>query len=181
MAPSAKPWQKAAINPEMGVAVYEPNVIANIIKNAKNPILVIGAMSMRWKVGDELYIDVLLKLARAANLPIVATAHSNKYIEGKGKEGLKVFIIPLVNLTNRLEDGQAWDGLEGKGKPDLVIYAGITTYYVSQMLSVTKNFTDHIQTLTIDREYQPNARFSLGNVGKDEWKALFEALIAKLG
>ncbi|MHA1681679.1 MAG: CO dehydrogenase/acetyl-CoA synthase complex subunit epsilon [Promethearchaeota archaeon] len=179
MSPNAKPWQKAAINPEMGVAVYEPNVIVNIIKNAKNPILVIGAMSLRWRVGDELYIDVLLRLARAAKIPIVATAHSNKHIEEKGKEGLTVFILPLVNLTNRLEDDQAWEGLEGKGKPDLVIYAGITTYYVSQMLSVTKNFTDHIQTLTIDREYQANARFSLGNIGKDEWKELFEVMISK--
>lgn len=177
MSPSAKPWQKAAINPEMGAAVYEPSVVANVIKQAKKPILVIGAMSLRWKVGDELYIDVLLRLARAANLPIVATAHSNKHISEGENGDLEVHVLPLVNLTNRLEDGQAWNGLDGSGKPDLVIFAGITTYYVSQMLAVTKNFSETLQTLTIDAEYQPNARFSLGNVSKKEWKSFFDDLI----
>ncbi|MHA1698225.1 MAG: CO dehydrogenase/acetyl-CoA synthase complex subunit epsilon [Promethearchaeota archaeon] len=178
MSPSAHPWQKAAINPEMGVAVYEPKIVANIIKNSKNPILVIGAMSLRWKVGDELLIDVLVRLAKAANIPIVATAHTHKHILNKKDADLKVIVSPLVNLTNRLEDDSGWPGFDEKGKPDLIIYGGITTYYLSQMLSTLKNFTDRLQTLTLDPEFQPNARFSLGNVNQDEWKKFLEELIA---
>ncbi|MFX0103755.1 MAG: CO dehydrogenase/acetyl-CoA synthase complex subunit epsilon [Candidatus Hodarchaeota archaeon] len=178
--PHAKPWQKAATNPEMGVAVYDPNVVANIIKDAKKPYLVVGAMSLKWKVGDELYIDVLLRLAKAANLPVIATAHSNKHvIDSPLASDLKVIVTPLVNLTNRLEDGSGWNGFEGDGKPDLVIYAGITTYYISQMLATMKNFTEQLKTLTIDREYQGNARFSLGNINKEEWAKFFEVLISK--
>ncbi|MHA1792975.1 MAG: CO dehydrogenase/acetyl-CoA synthase complex subunit epsilon [Promethearchaeota archaeon] len=179
MCPSAKPWQKAAINPESGVAVYEPNVVANIIKQAKKPMLIIGAMSLRWKVGDELYIETLLKLARAAKLPVIATAHSHKYIVDKGITDIDSRAYPLVNLINKLEDEQDWDGFDGEGKPDLIILAGITTYYVSQMLAVTKNFSESLQTLTIDREYQSNARFSLGNLNSDEWKEFFDVLISK--
>ncbi|MBN2149836.1 MAG: hypothetical protein JW839_00190, partial [Candidatus Lokiarchaeota archaeon] len=42
-----------------------------------------------------------------------------------------------------------------------------------------KNFTARLQTLTLDNEYQPNARFSVANVNKDEWKNLLDAVIAK--
>lgn len=174
--PHAKPWQKAATNPEMGVAVFDPKVVANIIKDAKKPYLVIGAMSLRWKLGDELYIDVLLRLAKAAKIPVIATAHSNKYITEKNITDIEVIVYPLVNLTNRLEDDSGWEGFDGEGKPDLVIFAGITTYYISQMLATLKNFTENLKTLTIDNEYQGNARFSLGNVNNGEWKEFFEVL-----
>nr|MDO8118027.1 CO dehydrogenase/acetyl-CoA synthase complex subunit epsilon [Candidatus Sigynarchaeota archaeon] len=180
MTPHAKPWQKTAQGgPEMGVAVFDPAVVATIIKDAKRPVLVIGAMSLKWQVGNAPYIETLLRLARAAKLPVVATAHSNKYIADKGIKDLKVYVYPLVNLVNRLEDDRAWNGFDGGGKPDLIIYAGITTYYISQMLSSNKNFTEHLQTLVIDNEFQPNARFSLGNVSKAEWEKFLEALISK--
>ncbi len=180
MSPQAKPWQKTAqAGPEIGVAIFDPNVAATIIKEARKPILVVGATSLKLKMGDELYIAALLKLAKAAKLTIVATAHANKYIVDNNVTGLDVYVMPLTNLTNRLEDDHEWSGLDGKGKPDLVIYGGITTYYLSQMLSVLKNFTARLQTLTLDNEYQPNARFSLGNINNDEWKKFFDALISK--
>ncbi|HME54046.1 MAG TPA: CO dehydrogenase/acetyl-CoA synthase complex subunit epsilon [Candidatus Lokiarchaeia archaeon] len=180
MTPYAKPWQKTAqAGPEIGVAVFDPNVVAAMIKDAQRPVLVLGATSLKLKVGDKPYIEVLIDLARAAKLTVVATANSNKWISDNGITDITVYVMPLTNLTNRLEDDRAWDGLDGQGKPDLVIYGGITTYYLSQMLSVLKNFTDRLQTLTLDNEYQPNARFSLGNVNKDEWKNFLETLIAK--
>nr|MDO8113984.1 CO dehydrogenase/acetyl-CoA synthase complex subunit epsilon [Candidatus Sigynarchaeota archaeon] len=180
MSPQAKPWQKTAqAGPEIGVAVFDPNVAATIIKEAKKPVLVVGATSLKLKIGDEPYIAVLLKLAKAAKLPIVATAQANKYIVENNITGLDVYVTSLTNITNRLEDDSAWNGLDGKGKPDLIIYGGVTTYYLSQMLSVLKNFTARLQTLTLDNEYQPNARFSLGNINKDEWKKFFDTLISK--
>ncbi|NMC06570.1 MAG: CO dehydrogenase/acetyl-CoA synthase complex subunit epsilon [Candidatus Lokiarchaeota archaeon] len=180
MSPQAKPWQKTAqAGPEIGVAVLDPNVVATIIKEAKKPVLVIGATSLKLKVGDEPYIAVLIRLAKAANLPVVATAHANKYITEHNITGLGVHVMPLTNLTNRLEDDREWPGLDGKGKPDLVIFGGVTTYYLSQMLSSLKNFTARLQTLTLDNEYQPNARFSLGNVNDVEWKRFLDAIIAK--
>jgi CO dehydrogenase/acetyl-CoA synthase complex epsilon subunit len=180
MTPQAKPWQKTAqAGPEIGVAVFEPNVVVSMIKEAKKPVLVIGATSLKLKIGNEPYIAVLLRLAKAANLPVVATAHANKYIADNHVTGLVIHVMSLTNLTNRLEDGRDWPGIDGKGKPDLVIYGGITTYYLSQMLSGLKNFTARLQTLTLDNEYQPNARFSLGNVNDTEWKAFLDAVIAK--
>jgi anaerobic carbon-monoxide dehydrogenase, CODH/ACS complex subunit epsilon len=180
MSPQAKPWQKTAqAGPEIGVAVTDPSVVATIIKEAKKPVLVLGATSLKLKIGDEPYIAVLLRLAKAANLPVVATAHANKYIADKNITGVNVYVMPLTNLTNRLEDDREWTGLDGKGKPDLVIFGGITTYYISQMLSILKNFTARLQTLTLDNEYQPNARFSLANVNAAEWKKFLDAVIAK--
>lgn len=180
MTPNAKPWQKTAVpGPDVGVALFDPAVAANIIKDAARPVLVIGATSMRWKVGDAPYIEVLLRLARAAKLPVIATAHSNKYFTDNGVKDVQVHVMPLVNLANRIEDDRDWAGVAGKGKPDLVIYAGVTTYYLSQILSANKNFSERIQTLSLDNEFQPNARFSVGNMNKDEWKAFLDALIAK--
>jgi CO dehydrogenase/acetyl-CoA synthase complex epsilon subunit len=182
MTPHAKAWQKTAVaGPEVGIAVFDPAVVASIIKDAERPVLVLGATSTSKMVGDELYIDVLLRIAEAASMPIIATAHSNKHISEKGYSASPVVVMPMVNLINRLEDARTWEGLDGKGKPDLVIYAGITTYYLSQMLSSNKNFSEGLKTLTLDNEFQPNARFSVGNLNKDEWKAFLEALIEKLG
>ena len=102
MSPNAKPWQKTAqAGPDTGVAMYKPEVATNIIKAAKRPVLVIGAMSLKWKLGDEPYIALLIRLAKAANLPIIATAHSNKYISDNKITDVNVVVMPLVNLTNR--------------------------------------------------------------------------------
>jgi CO dehydrogenase/acetyl-CoA synthase complex epsilon subunit len=181
MTPHAKAWQKTAIaGPDQGVAVFDPAVVASIIKDAERPVLVLGATCLEKMVGEELYIDVLLQLAETASIPIVATAHSNKHIAEKGFSAVPVVVMPMVNLINRLEDDRTWEGLDGKGKPDLVIYAGVTTYYLSQMLSSNKNFSEGLKTLTLDNEFQPNARFSVGNLSKEEFKAFLDALIEKL-
>jgi len=50
---------------------------------------------------------------------------------------------------------------------DLVIFIGITYYYLNQALSHLKNFSDTI-TLTLDGKYIPNAHYSFPNMEYNE-------------
>jgi acetyl-CoA decarbonylase/synthase complex subunit epsilon len=73
----------------------------------------------------------------------------------------------LVEITDRLRDS-GWS-LDGKGPPDLVIFAGITYRLESQMLSTLKHFATHLKTVSLDRYYQPNADFSFLNLDQKVW------------
>ena len=74
---STKPWQKAAINPKMGVAMKEPVQLAKIIKKAKRPLIVVGALADKVEVYDgKTLLDLLIELGK--KIPIVATSNISK-------------------------------------------------------------------------------------------------------
>jgi len=174
-----KPYQKPNINPDMGVTVFEPETMANILKvQGKRKLFVIGAESLTWELDGKKLVDYFIEIVKKLDVPVVATGHSYKYLSEKlGKD--KVTMMSLINITQRLSDPN-WKGIDGNGQYDMAIFGGHIVFYVSQTLSNLKNFTTYLRTIDLDKYAHPNARFSLANLSDEEWKEFLEKLTVKL-
>lgn len=156
----------------------DPKALAKIIKRAERPLLVIGPKALTLMIVDRPFIEYLVEIAKVANIPICATAHTKGRIEQLG-------VVPdstydIMEILNHLRDPD-WKGVRGEGNHDLVIFGGFRTDLGNQGLSSLKHFAPHLKTLTLCKYYFPNATFSLPNIRKDEeWKALLEGLIEEL-
>ncbi|MHA1342515.1 MAG: CO dehydrogenase/acetyl-CoA synthase complex subunit epsilon [Promethearchaeota archaeon] len=175
----AKPYQKANVpGPEVGTTVYDPNVMANILKDDKKKVIVIGSESLNWELGGKKLADYLIEIAKKLDCHVVATGHAYKYLADKIPEN-KLWDMSLINITGRLVD-ENWKGLDGNGQYSMAIFGGHLVYYVSQTLSRLKNFQNHLRTIELDKFAHPNARFSLANLNDNEWKEFLEKLIELL-
>ena len=151
---------------------------AALVKQAKRPLLVLGPRLLEESLGGKLLLEWALEIARAANLPICATAH----VKGK--------LVPLgvkpdseydaVEIVNHLKDPK-WHGVKKEGNHDLVLFFGFRTDFGNQSLSVLKHFAPHLRTMTLCKYVFPNADYSLPNFRKDEdWQTFLEELISCL-
>ena len=175
----ARPYQKANIpGPEMGISVSDPQVMANLLKDPKKKVLVIGAESLNWQLGEKKLVDYLIEIANKIDCDVVTTGHAYGYVNGKVTKN-KVYDESLINITTQLGD-KDWKGLDGKGQYRMAIFSGHLVFYSSQTLSKLKNFTDWLKTINLDKYAHPNARFSLPNLSDAEWKDFLEKLIEKL-
>ncbi|MFX1273747.1 MAG: CO dehydrogenase/acetyl-CoA synthase complex subunit epsilon [Promethearchaeota archaeon] len=175
----ARPYQKANIpGPEMGISVNDPQVMANLLKDPKKKVLVIGAESLNWQLGEKKLADYLIEIANKIDCDVVTTGHAFGYVNGKITKN-KIYDESLINITTRLGD-RDWKGLDGKGQYKMAIFSGHLVFYSSQALSKLKNFTDWLKTINLDKYAHPNARFSLPNLSDAEWKDFLEKLIEKL-
>ena len=175
----ARPYQKANIpGPEMGVSVSDPQVMANILKDPRRKVLVIGAESLTWELDGKKVADYLIEIANKLGCHVITTGHAFKYVSGKIDKD-KLYDLSLENVTTRLTD-KSWMGLDGKGQYNMAIFGGHLVYYSSQAMSAMKNFTNWLKTINLDKFSHPNARFSLPNLSDDDWKAFLESLIEKL-
>jgi len=151
---------------------------ANLIKKAKNPLLVLGPKLTEKSLGDKLLLDYALEIAQAANIPICATAHiKGAMVEKEVKPDSE---FDAVEIVNHLKD-PAWKGVKGEGNHDLVLFFGIRTDLGNQALSVLKHYAPHLKTMTLCNYVFPHANYSLTNIRKDEkWKEFMDALVANL-
>jgi len=151
---------------------------AALIKQAKRPLLVLGPKLLEESLGGKLLLEWALEIAKAASLPICATAH----VKGK--------LVPLgikpdseydaVEIVNHLKDPK-WQGVKKEGNHDLVIFFGFRTDFGNQSLSVLKHFAPHLRTMTLCKYVFPNADYSLPNFRKDEdWQTFLEELVSGL-
>src|SRR4030042_2164063 len=151
---------------------------AAIIKKAKNPLLVLGPKLTGKSLGDKLLLDYALEIAKAANIPICATANIKKGMVEKGVKPDSEY--DAVEIVNHLKNPD-WKGVKGQGNHDLVLFFGIRTDLGNQALSVLKHFAPHLKTMTLCNYVFPNANYSLPNIRKDErWKEFMDALITNL-
>ena len=175
----ARPYQKANIpGPEMGTSVYEPSVMANIIKAPKKKVFIIGSESLSWELDGKKVVDYFIEIATKLNCHVISTGHTYKYVKDKIPND-KLWDMSLINITARLVDKE-WKGLDGNGQYEMAIFGGHIVYYVSQTLSRIKNFSNWIRTIELDRYSHPNARFSLPNLSESDWKEFLEKLIELL-
>lgn len=168
---SYKPYQKGLdYGLVTGVGVEDPVVLGNIIKDPKNKrfLLIIGAKSVDYKVGDKRQLDILLEMAKVLKAPIVATGHVYKAIKASGYPVDDVHILNVMNITERLVDPE-WEGLDGEGPYDVVIFGGHLIFHLSQMLSTVINFAYDrpMISVAVDGYYHPNARFSIPSIADD--------------
>jgi len=174
---SADAWQRAEIaGPTKAFVIPKPEVLAAMVKRAKRSILVVGHRAVEVPEGEP-YIDSIIRIAKAGNIPVVATAHIvGEFI----KRGFQPAAwMSAVDITSRLQD-PAWMGLDDKGQYDLAIFTGIPYYMEWLLLSGLKHFATHLKTVSLDRFYQPQASWSFGNVPLKDWNAYLETVANQL-
>jgi acetyl-CoA decarbonylase/synthase complex subunit epsilon len=151
---------------------------AALIKQAKRPLLVLGPKLLDESLGGKPLLEYALEIAKAAGIPICATAH----VKGK--------LVPLgvkpdsehdaVEIINQLKDPK-WHGVKKEGNHDLVIFFGFRTDFGNQGLSVLKHFAPHLKTMTLCKYVFPNADYTLPNLRKDEdWQKFLDDLLSCL-
>ncbi|MFB0561672.1 MAG: CO dehydrogenase/acetyl-CoA synthase complex subunit epsilon [Candidatus Lokiarchaeia archaeon] len=170
------PWQTANFRgPKTASILMSGQVAAKMIKKKKRCLLIVSANAIRELNGKRL-IDYAIEIGKTG-IPVVATANMIKELREAGFD--KAVDLQLADITNRLRDPE-WKGLDGKGQYDCVIYIGGIYYIQSQSLSTLKHFAPDILTISLDREYQPNASFSFNNLKIKDWKNELDNLITEL-
>jgi len=158
--------------------IEDPSEFAHLIKRAKRPLLVLGPRILTTVVGGRLLIEYAVDIARALDIPICATAHTNKKLLELGVEPACTYDI--IEIINHLKDPE-WRGVKKAGNHDLVMFLGIRSDLGTQGLSTLKHFAPHLKTMTLCKFYFPHASYSLPNYRKDEqWKEFFDSLITNL-
>jgi acetyl-CoA decarbonylase/synthase complex subunit epsilon len=142
-------------------------VAAKLISKAKRPLLVVGTAALNPDV-----LDRAVKIAKSKNIPIAATGSSMPGFLGKGVDAKYINVHALgFYLTD-----PNWPGLDGKGNYDTIVLLGFKKYYINQVLSAVKNFSD-IRSISIGKDYVQNATMSFGNLSKeDHLEALDEVI-----
>ena len=158
--PIAKRFDIADVQVSREAQAVKPEVIARQIKRAKNPVLVTGGYLLK----EPELVDYAVKFYEKG-LKIIATGGSSKPLIERGVEPLTVSYT-LHHFTQYMLDDE-WQGFDGKGKYDVVLFLGFIPYYLSRMLSALKHFSK-VTTISIDQFYQPHAKFSFTNLTRNK-------------
>jgi acetyl-CoA decarbonylase/synthase complex subunit epsilon len=172
------PWQKAEIpGPKRARPLQRPEVLASLIEKSKRTILIVGHRASDIDIGDKKLIDYAIDLANAKDIAVVATAHSIKEFFNRGFRGATS--MPLMDIANRLSDS-GWNGLDDAGDYDLAIFIGIPYYMAWLVLSGLKHMSSHLQTVSLDGQYQPNASWSTPNISPLELQEFLDILLERI-
>lgn len=145
-------------------------VASKLISKAKRPLLVVGTSTLNPEV-----LDRVIKISKAKNIPIAATGSSMHAFVGKD---VNAKYINAHALGFYLTDPN-WPGLDGKGNYDTIIVLGFKKYYINQVLSAVKNFSD-IKSISIGKDYVQNATMSFGNLSREDHLAALDEVITLL-
>lgn len=170
--PIAKRYNVADVQVSKEATAVKPMVVANLIKKAKNPVLITGGALLE----DSKLVEIAVKFYEKG-IPIIATGGSSKPLIERGVKPLfKTYT--LHQITQFLLDEE----FKPNGKNfDVVLFLGFLPYYLSRMLSALKHFSN-ITTIAIDEFYHPHAKFSFTNLTKDKelHYAMLEEVLSKL-
>ncbi len=174
---SCEPWQCAEISAtKKANPITKPEVAVALIKKAAHPILVVGSNATeRWMEGKQL-IDYLIDLARASKVSVVATAHMVGEFLKRGYE--PAGFMSAMDIGNRLVDPE-WQGIDGKGHPDLALFVGLPYYMEGLILSGLMHFAPDLKTITLDNMYHPHASWSFPNTTLEDWANNLKVMTSK--
>jgi len=174
---SCEPWQCAEIAAtKKANPITKPEVVVAMIKRAAHPILIVGSNATdRWMEGKQL-IDYLIDFAKASKVPVVATAHMVSEFLKRGYEPAD--FMSAMDIGNRLVDSE-WQGIDGKGHPDLVLFVGLPYYMESLILAGLKHFAPDLKTMTLDNAFHPHASWSFPNATLEEWASNLTVMTSK--
>ena len=174
---SCEPWQCAEIAAtKKANPITKPEVAVAMIKRAARPILVVGSNATQRKMEGRLLIDFLIDFAKASKVPVVATAHMVGEFLKRGYT--PAGFMSAMDIGNRLVDPD-WQGLDGKGHPDLAIFVALPYYMEALILSGLKHFAPDLRTMTIDNMYHPHASWSYPNGGLEAWANNLKVMTSK--
>jgi acetyl-CoA decarbonylase/synthase complex subunit epsilon len=175
---AAEPWLKALTpGPTKALVITKPEVVVAMLKRAKRPILVVGHEITEDEATKEKLIDFMIRFSKAANMPLVTTAHIVKDFLERGFR--PTAWMPAVDIINRLQDSE-WKGLDGKEPYDLALIMGLPYYMGWILLSGLKHFSKNLKTISLDRFYQPQASWSFPNLSVQDWHTNISTIISQL-
>lgn len=174
---SCDPWQCAEVAAtKKANPIPKPEVAVALIKKATRPLLVVGSnVTQRFMEGKPL-IDYLIDFANASNVQVVATAHMVSEFLKRGYT--PAGYMSAMDIGNRLVDSE-WQGLDGKGHPDLAIFVGLPYYMEALILSGLKHFAPDLKTMTIDNLYHAHASWSYPNTTLETWAENLKVMTLK--
>lgn len=161
------PWQPTVIAGPKQALLVTAETAELMIKKAKRPLFILGPL-----VKEEPISSFATNIALKWKLPVVTTADAYKTFNEKGLNPTAYGVVEIINL---LKDPQ-WQGVNGEGPHDLVIFLGCIYYIGSQGLSSLKHFAPHLKTLTICKFFHSNADASFPNMKDEEWFKFLEKL-----
>ncbi len=164
---SCEPWMCAEIaSTKKANPIQKPEVAVAMIKRAKRPILIVGSNATERYMEGKPLIDFIIDFVNASKVPVVATAHMVKAFLERGYT--QVVSMNAMDIGNRLVDPD-WQGLDGKGHPDLAIAVGLPYYMEALILCGLKHFAPDLKTMTIDNLFHVHASWSFPNGTIEEW------------
>jgi acetyl-CoA decarbonylase/synthase complex subunit epsilon len=174
---SCEPWQCAEIAAtKKANPIQKPEIAVAMIKRAVRPLLIVGSnATQRWMDGRQL-IEYLINFANASKVPVVATAHMVGEFLKRGYT--PAGFMTAMDIGQRVVD-PTWQGLDGKGHPDLVIFVGLPYYMEALILSGLKHFAPDLKTMTIDNLYHAHASWSFPNASLEEWASNLKVMTSK--
>jgi len=121
-------------------------------------------------------IDFLIDFAKASKVQVVATAHMMGEFLKRGYT--PAGFMSAMDIGNRLVDPE-WQGLDGKGHPDLAIFVALPFYMEGLILSGLMHFAADLRTMTIDNLYHPHASWAFPNGTLEEWANNLKVMTSK--
>jgi acetyl-CoA decarbonylase/synthase complex subunit epsilon len=174
---SCEPWQCAEVAAtKKANPITKPEVAVALIKRAARPILVVGSNATERSMEGKQLIDYLVDFAKASKVPVVATAHMVSEFLKRGFE--PAGFMSAMDIGNRLVDPE-WQGIDGKGHPDMAIFVGLPYYMESLILSGLKHFAPQLKTATLDNLHHPHATWSFPNTNLEDWAANLKVMTSK--
>jgi acetyl-CoA decarbonylase/synthase complex subunit epsilon len=174
---SCEPWQCAEVAAtKKANPITKPEVAVAMIKRAARPLLVVGSNATERCMEGRQLIDFLIDFAKASKVPVVATAHMVGEFLKRGYT--PAGFMSAMDIGNRLVD-PSWQGLDGKGHPDLAIFVGLPYYMEALILSGLKHFAPDLKTMTIDNLYHPHASWSYPNGSLEDWANNLKVMTSK--
>ena len=174
---SCEPWQCAEIAAtKKANPITTPEIVVAMIKRAQRPLLIVGSNATeRYMEGKQL-IEYLIDFANASKVPMVATAHMVGEFIKRGYQ--PAGFMNAMDIGQRIVD-PTWQGLDGKGHPDLILLVGLPYYMESLLLSGLKHFAPDLKTMTLDNLFHPHASWSFPNATLEEWAANLTVMTSK--
>jgi len=174
---SCEPWQCAEIAAtKKANPIQKPEIAVAMIKKATRPLLVVGSNATQRFMEGKPVIDFIIELVNASKVPVVATAHMVAEFLKRGYE--PAGFMTAMDIGQRVVD-PTWQGLDGKGPYDLVMFIGLPYYMEALILSGLKHFAPNLKTMTLDNLYHPHASWSFPNASLDEWASNLKVMTSK--
>jgi len=159
--------------PVKAFVIQKPAVVMGMMRKAQRSILVAGHLSLE-RLKENTALDYAIEIARLGKADVVATAHIVGDAKKRGYEN--VYSMSAMEIAGRLQDPE-WRGFDGKGRYDLALFIGLPYYMAWTILSGLKHRAAHLQTISIDRYYQPHATWSFPNLTDEAWEENLKAVI----
>ena len=176
---AAEPWLRAEVpGPAKALVITKPEVVLAMIKKAKYSILVVGHEAAEIELGDKKPIDYAIRIAKAAKIPLIATAHTiGEFLK---RDFQPTAWMSAMDIGSRLVDPQ-WSASGQGGPHDLALFIGLPYTMEWLIQSGLKSFAPQIKTISLNRFYQPHSNWSFANLSLEEWQKNLETIAQGVG